>query len=249
MLMPSPRLSTRLVFFLDNKKLASLNKRINDNTQQESENGKLLLKRLKNKRTHLNAAMRLWRTYGKQLSIQGFKVSEDVTTEADDIVRGLDSHWAPTFQPIAINYDAAYQYAKDHISSFHFDLCALPTLRTFRRYIQRARPSAPGKDVWPYALYANETMLLALHDMWRSLMEGRVPPAEFNDTVFAFLAKGSCVADLDMVIRESHQSSPIGLRNTDNKAILGVTTAISPLISTRIRTAAHLAEFFATTLL
>ena len=132
------------------------------------------------------------------------------------------------------------------MSRFDFRLARVPTLNTFRKYVARAPNSAPGSDGFPYCLYRVPIMTRALYGKWRWLANGHLPPHGFNDVLLYFPPKGREEHDNTLIVRDPSQTRPLGLRCTDNKAILAIITAAFPISSrdryTTANGAAHLDE-------
>ena len=110
------------------------------------------------------------------------------------------------------------------MSSFNFCESRPPTLREFREFARRASSTGPGRDGFPYALYCNSLMSEALFNVWRWMVSGHQPPEDFNDVIMFFPPKGKEPDDFSAVIRAPAKARPIGLRNTDNKISLAMTT-------------------------
>ena len=102
--------------------------------------------------------------------------------------------------------------------------------------IRRAKNSAPGPDGLPYAswLACGDLGATTLHGILLDACNGRVPASSFNDTSIVFLPKTdvSCPGGL---IAAPGAMRPLGLKNTDNKALAAT---LASTIARAIRRAA-----------
>jgi hypothetical protein len=164
--------------------------------------------------------------FGKQLAIAAIKVDSTLITSDMDKTFALAAAWSPTFSHVSrIDSDLAEMVARRFTSKFDFQDFGPPSSRFFKFYLQTVRNSAPGIDGIPYRawLVAGPPAHLLLHQVSAWLCSGLDMLIGFNDTLQIFAAKGTEERDDIEVIREPSSTRPLGLKNSDVKAISGAT--------------------------
>jgi hypothetical protein len=170
----------------------------------------------------------LWRPQGKRLSIAGIRIDNNrIINEPNLMLSTLADAWEPTFAAKEIDTLQATNFATEFCSKIYFSTSPPPSSTTFSRFLSRVRHSGPGKNGIPYAAYAKSLDLssVILYDTSVWLRSGQRMLIEFNDTLQVFTPKGEEELDDKEIVRSPDSTRPLGLKNTDNKAIAACTNS------------------------
>ena len=137
---------------------------------------------------------RIWRPFGKKLTIHSVITPTRNLTAEQDKTSELAHHWAKVFSERKLfDHSLAHRFARKFAPRIPFDHFQPPTSAQIRAHLVRVRPSAPGVDGIPYSLW-----LAAGPEAWRHLFpvgvylcSGFLMDTSFNDTLMIFAAKGT----------------------------------------------------------
>eukprot|EP00972_Heterocapsa_arctica_P105421 15534606-Heterocapsa_arctica.AAC.1 len=140
------------------------------------------------------------------------------------MIGALASAWRPTFSTTkVINIPLAEAVAAKFASKISFTNFQPPTSHDIFRYLRNVRNSAPGPDGIPYRawLVAGPSAWKHLHEVASWCCSGQHMLSNFNSTLLIFTPKGDEPDDAAGVVRSPENNRPLGLKNSDVKAISG----------------------------
>ena len=175
----------------------------------------------------ISRMLKLWSPSGKSLVLAGIAANGTVHRTDSAKLDSLAAHWAHTFAEKPFQAEDAQAYATQHMSQFTFAEVPPPGCREIRTFLSRVRDSSPGDDGLPYSAWAasGDTGVSILHDSLLWIMSGQSLDISFNNSLSAFVPKGTRHEDATEVIRPPDETRPLALKNTDNKTLCGVLNA------------------------
>lgn len=148
-------------------------------------------------------------------------------TSPEGRAAALREHWAKAFAERPIRMPIVDAMLKGMIGPVPHLVAKPPTTGDIMEAMRRARPSAPGPDMLPYAAWraAGRPAAYALAKFHRALMKGMRPPRALNAAVGAFIPKGSSEVDGNKrgLHRMAGDTRPLNLKNVD-RTLLAATT-------------------------
>ena len=165
----------------------------------------------------------LWQRDGKRMVLQGVR-SPDGTVHRRDSGRILASVWGKICEATPTDQQRGQAFAKRWCRKFNDGFTTVPDTNDFVKFLRRAKRSAPGPDGLPYAAWraAGHAAASTLCAVEQHLRSGLSMGLEFSESLTCFLPKGECDGDSIEIIRNPTDVRPLGLKNTDNKAICAV---------------------------
>ena len=180
--------------------------------------------------------MQLWSPFARRaINVGIIKADQTVTFKSQEKATEIKSHWGKVFSAKSINVEKAAGFLRKNCTPIDLSKMRMPSTDSIQTFLDRVAHSAPGPDGIPYRcwLAAGEPGLRTLYRALRKLYNGELAPEDFNDQLGIFPPKGS--ADDDTILsvnRTADCTRPLGLKNTDNKILSGVTnSAITPAIT------------------
>lgn len=132
----------------------------------------------------------------------------------------LREHWAAAFASRQIRLPIVDALLRDTIEPVPPLVASPPTASDIMAAMRRARPSAPGPDMLPYAAWrAGRPAACARVAFHRAPMKGTRPPKALNAAIGAFIPKGIRDADGSErgLNRLAGDARPLNLKNVDIK--------------------------------
>ena len=205
----------------------------------------------KNARSQRARTAASWSPFGKRVLLAGVLLPATTANPTGILLRdptlqnnALIAHWSKVFCDVP---HFPEEKAKNISDKFGIDLkgidLVLPSSECIQKFLRRAKNSAPGPDGLPYAawLACGDSGASTLHGILLDVCDGRIPATSFNDTNIVFLPK-SDVCCPGGLIAAPGATRPLGLKNTDNKAIAA--TLASALASAISATASPVQQGF-----
>ncbi len=166
---------------------------------------------------------KLWVPFGRRLQVLGVKEAGKIHTLEADMNDALARHWEPTFtKETPIPTEMAQRIANVFSSRLEFPGYHPPSSSCIGAFLRRAKGSAPGTDGIPYYGWFRTGQLgwSHLHNVGVWMHKGLSMFQNFNDALHVFPPKGKESADTEEgVFRAPENTRPIGLKNTDVKAL------------------------------
>ena len=195
----------------------------------------------KNARSQRARTAASWSPFGKRVLLAGVLLLATTANPTGILLRdpalqnnALIAHWSKVFCDVP---HFPEEKAKNISDKFGIDLkgidLVLPSSECILKSLRRAKNSAPGPDGLPYAawLACGDSGASTLHGILLDVCDGRIPATPFNDTNIVFLPK-SDVCCPGGLIAAPGATRPLGLKNTDNKAIAAtLASALASAIS------------------
>ena len=182
----------------------------------------------KSKGNALNRLAELWTPFNKSVILQGVRDEHGkVVRDPAQLFSCLASAWSKTFSSKPFDSVQAQAFLENHCPAYSHDATP-PTPQDFANCIRSVMHSSPGSDGIPYCGWASPDGAGAM-TLWLVAFQwhrGNYPPISFNASSTVFLTKGELEEDQVEVIRDPSATRPLGLKNTDNKIITGVTILI-----------------------
>ena len=155
--------------------------------------------------------------------MHGLLVDGTVIREPIERAKALAAGWAPVFAAKTFLADAADDFLSEHATPYDFSSVQPPEQNDYKEYIAKARHSGTGPDGIPYLAWfaGGDAAARTFDKLGQHIFAGNPVTLDFNQSLIAFPPKGCCEGDDEEVIRPPLDTRPIGLKNTDNKIIIG----------------------------
>ena len=201
-------------------------------------------KKKKQQTAAIDRLRKLWLPLGSKFCLSGVRIGSNldgsprIVTEPRERAAALSKHWASVFSVTRpINAQQAQQVLNQHAKPFDFSAVTPPDIDDYARVLRSLPHSAPGPDGIPYAGWnaAGWHGAKSLFLVGGFLMSGHTMPLDFNDSLSAFVPKGSDDLDEVLISRDATDTRPLSMKNSDNKTVGSVfNDKMKPVLSKQL---------------
>jgi hypothetical protein len=188
----------------------------------------------------------LWSPFKRQFTNVGIiKADGSLASTGLDKSQEIARHWEKTFAAKPIDLQKAKEFARKFTVDFELGSVGPPSEDEVCEFFRKARHSAPGPDGLPYGAWKapGKTGARATARGIEELMESEPAPADFNDSLGIFPAKGDADDDSKLMKRrQAEDTRPLSCKNTVNKGMAA--TVNRQMVDPIARNAHHSQEGF-----
>ena len=205
---------------------------------------------LRKRQNTLQKRAQLWRPFSRTMQLAGIRseslppdstggqeqAGEAIARTPEAMAAALRAHWGPIFSAKMVPQEKLDEFLDRVGVRFPEAPLPIPSEADVRFALTKARPSAPGPDGLSYRAWrAVPQQVTVLHNLLLHLFAGHHVPEHLNDSIFAFLAKGTEPTDVLDCVRSPGATRPLSLRNTDTKVLASAANRhLKPLVSERV---------------
>ena len=193
--------------------------------------------------TQINRWLQLWSPFQRRaINVGIIKADGSIAFKPCEKAQEIRNHWGTVFDEKTIDIEKARRFANKFCTKLNFQKAKIRTPENIDTFLSKTKHSAPGPDGIPYKCW-HATGPKGHRTLHRALLwtyDGKEPADDFNHQMGIFAPKGSLDQDsADSVNRTADCTRPLGLKNTDNKTLAGVT---NNAIATPVSEGAHVSQ-------
>jgi len=175
----------------------------------------------------IHRLVQLWAATGRRHIINGIiDSSGNIQRRPRAQIDALRDAWAPTFASRPFDASGSEDFLQQHAVPYDFSDTKPPCKHDYAVFLSEVVDSSSGPDGIPFSAWhaAEDHGTDLLYEIGETQYQGLGMPITFNDSLAIFPPKGDVEGDETEILRSAENTRPLGMKNTDNKAVTAVFT-------------------------